>query len=347
MSYPFSIFFTIFFLLMSNVHAQKNGHKKESILYYFCSPDSAFVGVKDQLGNIIIPATHRAGFNYDFEHPIIDPVIEFQDTDAQPDRKDSPAIPIGDIYNREGKLLYHAQLFDNGLDYYSEGFRRYVDSGKIGFVDRYGNKVIPAQWNFATPFHYGYSRAYSGKWKRKYDKSGEHWTVVPDAPDADTHMINVKGEKVSPLAKQQNPKDYFSDGNYYPYPFSYTAKEQKIADQLNSLEVLSLIARLRFSDEQQDTPRLQFEITEWPTSHFPYYTLQGYQNQRAEDDYIFTVSEDGKNIFHYSFFITEEHPPLQKWVVSELEECKKYIRNHPNAPYRFDVKKHLKEWKNK
>ncbi|SHG55072.1 WG repeat-containing protein [Pedobacter caeni] len=342
------LYTAFFYLIVSDADAQKNNHSKagKNILYYFYSADSNFVGVKDHLGKIIIPATHHAGFNYDFTQPINDPVIEFYDTSAGSSRKDAPAIPMGEVYSREGKFLYYPQLFDNGPDYYAEGLRRYVDGDKMGFADQYGNKVIAAQWSFVDPFNYGYSQAYTGKWKRNYEKGGEHWTIAPDSEDAGSHVINRNGEKVLPLVKQQNPKDYLSDGSYYPYPFSYTAKEQKITDQLNSLEVLNRIFQLRYSDAK-DLPKLQFEITERPDQRFPYYILQGYGNQKIDEDYKFLVTEDGKRIFHYSFYVSEEHTSLRKFIISKLVESKEYIRNHPNAPNRFDVKKHLREWKNK
>lgn len=47
--------------------------------------------------------------------------------------------------------------FDNGPDVFSEGLARYLDRGKMGFIDRSGKVMIKAQYGFASPFQSGHS----------------------------------------------------------------------------------------------------------------------------------------------------------------------------------------------
>lgn len=107
------------------------------------------------------------------------------------------------MYDRKGNFLYYPQLFDNGPDYWEEGLRRYVENGKIGFVDALGNKVIIAQWDFATPFYNGYAKVFEGGWKKKYDKGGEHWSVVPATKISKSYWINKKGKRVANPAQRK------------------------------------------------------------------------------------------------------------------------------------------------
>lgn len=105
-------------------------------LYYFTTPDSSRVGVKDETGKIIIPATFY-NTNYEFLKPITDSLIEFFGaSDAPYNGPESPVIAGSAVYDRRGKLVYYPQWFDNGNDYWSEGLRRYVEGDKMGFVNK-------------------------------------------------------------------------------------------------------------------------------------------------------------------------------------------------------------------
>lgn len=46
-------------------------------------------------------------------------------------------------------------FFDNGPDYFVEGVARFVENGKIGFYNEQNEKVIPAQFDWASPFENG------------------------------------------------------------------------------------------------------------------------------------------------------------------------------------------------
>lgn len=73
--------------------------------------------------------------------------------------------------NRKKKILYRPFIFDNGPDYVQEGLLRFVENGKMGFVNEAGKKVIPAQFDFVYPFEKGRARFCNGC---KAIKDGEH-----------------------------------------------------------------------------------------------------------------------------------------------------------------------------
>jgi hypothetical protein len=49
----------------------------------------------------------------------------------------------------------HPYSFDNGPDYFEEGFARFVVNGKFGFFNQGGKVVIKPSYDFATPFQEG------------------------------------------------------------------------------------------------------------------------------------------------------------------------------------------------
>jgi hypothetical protein len=100
--------------------------------------------------------------------------------------------------DKNGKKLLRPYVIDNGPDYVSEGLSRYVADGKLGFMNEKGGKVIPATFEFVSPFSEGlaafcrggkkvpqgeYHRLEGGKWgyinktgdivlNPEYDKAG-------------------------------------------------------------------------------------------------------------------------------------------------------------------------------
>lgn len=51
-----------------------------------------------------------------------------------------------------GAELLRPYIYDNGPDYFADGLARFVEAGKLGFHDDAGRKVIPARFEFVTPF---------------------------------------------------------------------------------------------------------------------------------------------------------------------------------------------------
>lgn len=64
--------------------------------------------------------------------------------------------------NRKKKVVYKPFIFDNGPDYVQEGLLRFVENGKMGFVNEAGKKVIKAQFDFVFPFEQGRARFCNG-----------------------------------------------------------------------------------------------------------------------------------------------------------------------------------------
>lgn len=54
--------------------------------------------------------------------------------------------------DRQGRRLATAMMFDNGPDYFVQGFARIIEGGKTGFLDRHGKVVIPPRFDAAGSF---------------------------------------------------------------------------------------------------------------------------------------------------------------------------------------------------
>lgn len=93
--------------------------------------------------------------------------------------------------NKKKKVLYKPFIYDNGPDYVSEGLLRYVENGKMGFVDEAGQKKIPAEFDFAFPFEGGTARFCNGC---KSYSVGEHSAM--DEKTGTWGKINKEGKKL-------------------------------------------------------------------------------------------------------------------------------------------------------
>lgn len=72
-----------------------------------------------------------------------------------------------------GKILAVPFLFDNGPDYWQEGFSRIVDtSGKMGFIDEHGTIVVPPSYDFVYPFCHGIAKTARGGVGGYIDRTG-------------------------------------------------------------------------------------------------------------------------------------------------------------------------------
>ena len=73
-----------------------------------------------------------------------------------------------------GRVVVRPLAVDNGPDYFAEGLARFRDHGKVGFFDRHGNVVIPAQYDSAMPFSEGAAAVCQGC---REAEEGEHRAV--------------------------------------------------------------------------------------------------------------------------------------------------------------------------
>lgn len=134
-------------------------------------------GFKNSAHEIILPARYSVVFdkvfNGDFAYVIDERGI------IAIDRKDS--------------VLFKPYVFDNGPDEFHEGLARFQESGKIGFVNEDGEKVIAAQYEYVGWFEDGLA---------EFNIGGE---LLPVSPGDQEHIawhggkwgfINHKGEIV-------------------------------------------------------------------------------------------------------------------------------------------------------
>ncbi|MDO4450909.1 MAG: WG repeat-containing protein [Moraxella sp.] len=245
-------------------------------LYYFEKDNS--VGVKDDNGNIIIEPSHSNIRYYDYNFPITTPYIELFDKVPDTYPKNALAHPAGEVFDRQGKFVHNVLSFDNGVDDWQEGLRRYVDdNAKVGFVNKKGDIIISAQYDYVSAFQYGYALVYTGNWQKDCNPDCIGFKAVDDT--ATTYFINQKGEKIDGYDTPKHPKDMQYQGKYYPYPFIYNAFEQKLLDELKGLDKDSYL-----------------EITEKPTEYFPYYRIEVFDKQSfiLDNDLSYLINANGQ-----------------------------------------------------
>ncbi|SDR01712.1 WG containing repeat-containing protein [Chryseobacterium soldanellicola] len=297
--------------------------QRKEVLKYFKSKDS-LVGVKNQDGKIIVPAQFKV-FSYLKDGELVEGETIYFDGFKKDEIKEKNAW--GYVYDKKGNFLYRPFFYDNGADYFSEGVRRFVKNGKVGFVDRNGTIVIEANHDFAAPFNYGYSAFCNGcDWEKTNE---EHKAIV----GGNWGMMNFKGEIVQPITKSENAVEI--DGKYYPYPFKYSEKEKNILQffekQNKKLSEINYVNH--YNKIPENEKKLFFEIVERPKENFPFYQINAYDYRKMEaglSDYKFLASEDGKNIFALEF--ESEKIPFEKWLKKEIKEAEEFQKEHPDNP---------------
>ncbi len=252
-----------------------------------------YVGVKDAKGKVIIPAEMQNVSEIKNGETVTDKLLSFFGCpkNIQPEKE-----AWGCVFDRKGNYLYQAFAFDNGADYRVEGYQRIVKNGKIGFANRNGEIVIQPQFDFVTPFHYGYAQYCNGCRWENIDK--EHRIVV----GGQRGVINFRGEKITPQETPQHKNDVKIEGKYYPYPFSYSNKEQKILNffrqRMKLLAGIEYANGYKYLEEKQKI--LYFEIVERPQNDFPFYVV-GVYDYRKILKRTFWVTKSGKEVFFKNY----------------------------------------------
>ena len=314
-------------------------------LHYFREDDR--VGLKDEAGRVLVSARYPdIGWTVYDEDPQ-GGEIEFITSIHQPHAADdAPAWAAGDIYDRAGHYLYSPISFDNGMDYWEEGHRRFIEDGKVGFVDGNGRKVIPAQYAAVDPFSHGYATVYTGNWRTKWVDGGEH--AVLDAVDASaqTHVINQRGEIVTGRAQPLAPQDVKIGGRYYPYPFTHNLFEQHIVAKLNATAALGELAY--YDDGRpRDGRSLAFAITARPSRVEAYYRVSAYEYDRERQPYrneeLSRIVADRDGRLYYRAWGENTLIPLKTWLRDALHEARTDMVQHRDGLNRFDVERRLRE----
>lgn len=296
----------------------------KEVLMYFKSKDS-LVGVKDQDGKIIVPAQFKV-FSYLKDGEVVKGETIYFDGDKNGEKPGKNEW--GYVYDRKGNFLYRPFFYDNGADYFSEGVRRFVKNGKVGFVDRNGTVIIKPEHDFVSPFNYGYAAFCDGCDREKTED--EHKAIVGGT----WGVMNFKGETVKPVSKSGNAVEV--NGKYYPYPFNYNEKEKTVLQffEKQNKKLSELYYVNHFTKLSDDEKKLFFEIVERPKENFPFYQVNTYDYRKVEAglsyDFKFLISEDGKNIF--ALDDEEEKIPFEKWLKKEMEEAWNFQKTHPDNP---------------
>lgn len=314
-------------------------------LHYFREDDR--VGLKDETGRVLVPARYPdIGWTV-YDEDLQGGEIEFITSIHQPRAADdAPAWAAGDIYDRAGHYLYSPISFDNGMDYWEEGYRRFIEDGKVGFVDGNGRKVIPAQYAAADPFSHGYATVYTGNWRTKWVDGGEH--AVLDAVDASaqTHVINQRGEIVTGRTQPLAPQDVKIGGRYYPYPFAHNPFEQHIVAKLNATAALGDLAY--YDDGRpRDGRSLAFAITARPSRVEAYYRVSAYEYDRERQPYrneeLSRIVADRDGRLYYRAWGENTLIPLKTWLRGALHEVRTDMMQRRDGLNRFDVERRLRE----
>ena len=314
-------------------------------LHYFREDDR--VGLKDETGRVLVPARYPdIGWTVYDEDPQGGEIEFITSIHQSRAADDAPAWAAGDIYDCAGHYLYSPISFDNGMDYWEEGYRRFIEDGKVGFVDGNGRKVIPAQYAAADPFSHGYATVYTGNWRTKWVDGGEH--AVLDAVDASaqSHVINQRGESVTGRAQPLAPQDVNIDGRYYPYPFTHNPFEQYIVAKLNATAALSELAY--YDDGRpRDGRSLAFVITARPSRAEPYYLVSAYEYDRERQPYrneeLSRIVADRDGRLYYRAWGENTLIPLKTWLRDALHEVRTDMVQHRDVLNRFDVERRLRE----
>lgn len=300
-------FITLLFLVFVSA-----AYGQDSLYYFYADKDSVMVGVRNQHHKVIISPVQYALY-IDERLAIKDETIEMSHIKSPINGiKNSPVIPSGAVYNRNGDFLYSAQLFDNGMDYWEEGLRRYVEDNKIGFVNRSGEKVLSAKWDFASSFHYGYATVYEGNLYRKYDSGREYWGIGGDTV---RYLINQQGERIYPREMKNHPKDYFFQGKYYPYPFNYSEEEKAVLSILDK-DIIGISILLFGNAYKYSYSPVQLEIIERPSSFRNYYVITAYDKDK-KTAYNSELFVEDNNVFIFDY--DQNKIPLREAMVNFLE----------------------------
>lgn len=305
--------------------------QKQNDLRYFISKDS-LVGVKNQKGEIIIPAQfiNLTGMRNGEPLKLENDAIFFDSSLANRDEVEKNSWGV--VFDKKGKMLYQPYSYDNGADYFSEGVRRFVKKGKVGFVDRNAKIIIDAKHDFVSSFNYGYAVFCDGcDWEKTED---EHPQIIGGT----WGVINFKGEIMQPLTNHSE-KDIKVNGKYYAYPFQYNEKEKNILQFFEKYNtILSAIHYVNVYNEMSEKEKkLLFEIVERPKESFPYYQINTFDNEKANlgsfGDLTFFMSEDGKNVYAINY--EKEMIPFKKWLKEEIKQAEKYQKEHPDNLNKF------------
>ncbi|HVK86479.1 MAG TPA: WG repeat-containing protein [Kofleriaceae bacterium] len=138
----------------------------------FQDPATELWGYKTKAGAIALPAQYEEAWSF---WPGGFAAVHLPAKDVT-----DPRHPFAFI-DPVGKPIALAFLFDNGPDYYQEGFFRITAGGKHGFMNDRGQIVIAPQYDTAWAFCHGKARVEQAGETFYIDKTGARTAAPPDA----------------------------------------------------------------------------------------------------------------------------------------------------------------------
>ena len=307
----------------------------EKIVYF---KQNGKFGAKTASGKIIVPAQYNCEFMCEHvkHSETIDGELLF--TDSSREVRGKVASSPFFLHSRQGKFLYQPMMYDAAADYFSEGKRRYVSKdGKVGFVNRAGNLVTPAQHDWAGQFEYGYAAFCDGC--REVHVDEEHTAVQGGT----WGMMDARGNTVAPGDTRRAASDIERNGKFYPPPFAYTAAERDILQRINRYKNLIVgLAAVSYSPYKtaEERAAYRFEIVSQPVQGYPYYEIVLFDGKgNTVYGERFLADADGKRLC--ALPVGEETPqPLETYLrrairstLAEQPERQKNGRN--DNPFRL------------
>lgn len=335
----YGFFFLIFWVCCKVLFSQSLNNKE---ICYWVPGNQEYFGIKDEEGNIILPAVYRNYFEYKDGETFSEDVIEIlgldNATQAIVSKHNFLANTNTIIFDRNGKLLYYPLWFDNGSDSYQEGLRRIVDihTGKVGYVNKQHQVVVQPQWDYASTFNYGYAHVFNRYEKKYFDKYKEHWSIVPIDSVSETYVINAKGERVNGYQESKHPYDYYDEDMklYFYYPFKYSKLEDSLLKVLNDNEVLFRLYLKNHYPKSNSLDRaiIRYEISE-KTDSVLTFTLYYHQRADAFDPIYYDLKQKKFYLKDYENNILSYHD----WIKENLIEASHYFEDKPDEIGRAHV----------
>jgi hypothetical protein len=154
-----------------------SGHKPGNHdRYMFEDPATGKYGFKNKAGTVVLPAIYPSVYEFS-PFGVAGVVVEGTGGPFQ-------------FIDPTGKTLARAYAFDNGPDYFQEGYARIIDDAKrVGYIDERGRVVIAPRYLSAAPFCRGKAEVEIDGGTHYIDKQGNKTT--PPAPDKDPHALDA------------------------------------------------------------------------------------------------------------------------------------------------------------
>ena len=304
----------------------------EKIIYF---KQNGKFGAKTTSGKIIVPAQYNCKFICEHGETTGDELLFL---DKSREVRGKVAYSPFFLHSRQGRFLYQPMMYDLTADYFSEGKRRYVSKdGKVGFADRAGNLVTPAQHDWAGPFEYGYATFCDGCREVRMD---EEYTAIQGGTWG---MMDARGNTVAPSDTRRAASDIERNGKFYPHPFAYTAAERDILQRINRYKNLIVgLEAVRHSPYKTTEERAayRFEIVSPPVQGYPYYEIVLFDGKgNTVEGERFLAGTDSKRLF--ALPVGEETPQLlethlRRAIRSTLAEQPERQKNGRNDnPFRL------------